>query len=162
MPKFYYYLKYNPNYPNPIVAKDKNEAMRIVLSELAESDAVVKMLTAAEAGFEQPEQPAVEHFEQKSIPSKESVSETVQKTCDNKEANESDGIVNDQKQIVQALPVKFFTEAGIDFKLENGKLFKKSWVNLSDSDEYRIVKVKTGAVVSKDQFVLERLDWVEI
>ncbi len=61
-------------------------------------------------------------------------------------------------------PPKFFEEAGIQFKLENGKLFKRSWINVSDDPEpqFRIKSKKTGKLADLEKFSLEKLEWIEI
>ena len=64
----------------------------------------------------------------------------------------------------EAGPAKFFEEAGIQFKLEGGRIFKRSWVNVSDEDEpmFRIRVRKTGKLADEEKFLLEKLEWVEI
>ena len=64
----------------------------------------------------------------------------------------------------EAGPAKFFEEAGIQFKLEGGRIFKRSWVNVSDEDEpmFRIRVRKTGRLADEEKFLLEKLEWVEI
>lgn len=67
-------------------------------------------------------------------------------------------------QRTEASPAKFFEEAGIQFKLEGGRIFKRSWVNVSDEDEpmFRIRVRKTGRLADEEKFLLEKLEWVEI
>ena len=67
-------------------------------------------------------------------------------------------------QRAEAGPAKFFEEAGIQFKLEGGRIFKRSWVNVSDEDEpmFRIRVRKTGRLADEEKFLLEKLEWVEI
>lgn len=67
-------------------------------------------------------------------------------------------------QRTEAGPAKFFEEAGIQFKLEGGRIFKRSWVNVSDEDEpmFRIRVRKTGRLADEEKFLLEKLEWVEI
>ena len=72
-----------------------------------------------------------------------------------------------QPQLVVQQPVletKFFEDNGIKFKLENGKLYKKVWKDVSSGDDpdFRIIKKQTKKLVSKDSFILEHLEWEEI
>lgn len=59
---------------------------------------------------------------------------------------------------------KFFEDNGIKFKLEDGKLYKKVWTDVSSAQdaEFRIVKKNTKKIVPKDSFILEKLEWVEL
>ncbi len=59
---------------------------------------------------------------------------------------------------------KFFEDNGIKFKLEDGKLYKKVWTDVSSAQdaEFRIVKKNTKKLVPKDSFILEKLEWVEL
>lgn len=61
-------------------------------------------------------------------------------------------------------PPKFFEEAGMQFKLDHGKLYKKTWTNVTDVEkpDYRIVSKQTNKPVSSDKYKIEKLEWVEI
>ena len=61
-------------------------------------------------------------------------------------------------------PPKYFEESGMQFKLENGKLFKKTWVNVTDVErpEYRIISKTSNKAVSLDKYKIEKLEWVEL
>ena len=61
--------------------------------------------------------------------------------------------------------VKYFEEGGFQFKLENGKVYKKKWINISSSessDEYRIINSVTKKPIKSDKYEIEKLDWVEL
>ena len=58
-------------------------------------------------------------------------------------------------------PTKFFTDNGIEYKTENGHLYKKTWVNVN-MDYYRIVNDKTGKLTNLNGKTIQTLDWVEI
>ena len=68
------------------------------------------------------------------------------------------------QQTVKIEPPRFFEEAGIQFKFDNGKLFKRSWIDVSDEETplFRIKSKKTGKLADTEKFAIEKLEWVEI
>lgn len=79
-------------------------------------------------------------------------------------------IIKIEPKAVQSLqcnsiePPKFFEESGIKFKLENGKLYKKSWHTIDleavNTDiEYRIKNKTTGKPINSDKYELQKLEW---
>ena len=59
-------------------------------------------------------------------------------------------------------PDVYFSEAGLNFKLSNGKLFKASWVDISEAEgeDYR-VEFKDDSI-DKSKVSLMKKVWVEI
>lgn len=74
-------------------------------------------------------------------------------------------LTNERKAVeITEEPPKFFEEAGMQFKLECGKLYKKTWTNVTDVEkpDYRIVSKQTNKPISSDKYKIEKLEWVEI
>lgn len=73
-------------------------------------------------------------------------------------------------QLKEKEPVKYFIDNGIQFKLDNGKLFKKVWktvpidVYMSEDGqkvfpEFRIVNKETGKQVNTTKYDVQQLVW---
>lgn len=145
MQRFYYFLKDNPNYPNPMMAESKQQVVQFLMEDLADRSSIIKILDEREMGISSDPPESVPP------PQKEvAIVETVDKPKENPETPPKQD------------PPKFFTESGIDFKLENGRLYKKAWKELPMSEEFRVIRIKTGSIADPSQFSLERLEWVEI
>lgn len=58
---------------------------------------------------------------------------------------------------------KYFTDNGIQFKISNNKIYKKTWIECN-RDDYRIIKTtdKKTRILTESGITIERLDWVEI
>ena len=74
-------------------------------------------------------------------------------------------IVSQGRQLFQESPRQpdvYFTEAGLNFKLSNGKLFKASWEDISEAEgeDYR-VEFKDDSI-DKSKVSLMKKVWVEI
>jgi hypothetical protein len=73
-----------------------------------------------------------------------------------------------QVAYTNSTPVKYFTDNGIQFKLENNQLFKKVWKRvLTESTEdvapeFRIVNSLTGKLVNNSKYAIEQLQWEAI
>jgi hypothetical protein len=68
---------------------------------------------------------------------------------------------------------KYFTDNGIEFKLENGKLYKKCWQTIKPKqidenskeiifDNYRIINHETGKPIRNTRYTIQVLDWEEL
>lgn len=69
-------------------------------------------------------------------------------------------MVNEEKEA----PAKYFSEGGIEFKLCNGKLFKKVWKDIDENElkNFRIIKLSTNKPADMTKMKLEQLVWDEI
>ena len=73
----------------------------------------------------------------------------------------NENIVKEQINIPQSIP-KFFKVGNIECKIENGKVYQKQWMRLSDTEmnNYRIVSDKNNKIsILKDKHI-EMLKWV--
>lgn len=68
---------------------------------------------------------------------------------------------------------KYFTDNNIEFKLENGKLYKKCWQTIKPKqidenskeiifDNYRIINHETGKPIKNTRYTIQVLDWEEL
>ena len=57
-------------------------------------------------------------------------------------------------------PPTFFTEGGLEFKLDNGVLYKKAFVETTS--EFRIINKKTGKIEDPTRFAVEIREWVRV
>lgn len=147
MQRFYYFLKDNPNYPNPMMAENKQQVVQFLMEDLADRSSIIKILDEKEMGIS-------------SDPPEAEIPKTPPSTPPQTQVQVQEQVPEKQKE--EEIPPKFFSEAGIDFKLENGRLYKKAWKELPMSEEFRVIRIKTGAIADSSQFSLERLEWVEI
>lgn len=68
--------------------------------------------------------------------------------------------------------VKYFTDNGIKYKLENGKLFKQDWIQIQNMQEdengnivypnFRIINKNSGKIIKSSVYIIEQLDWSPI
>jgi len=59
-------------------------------------------------------------------------------------------------------PIHFTDKAtGIEFKVENGVVSKKDWVQC-DSAGYKVIRRSSGRLIATDELLICKLDWVEI
>lgn len=73
----------------------------------------------------------------------------------------NENIVKEQISIPQSIP-KFFKVGNIECKIENGKVYQKQWMRLSDTEmnNYRIISDKNNKIsILKDKHI-EMLKWV--
>ena len=71
-------------------------------------------------------------------------------------------------EIIKTEP-KYFNDNGVQYKLENGKMFKQAWKSVPDeqTDEvgnivysnYRIINKETGKQIKSPKYIIEHLDW---
>lgn len=187
MQTFYYFLSEQPNYPNKIMAKSKAEVKSLLMESLADESSILRILSEAEMkGKNNPKTGAIyadpddfqngNDFMNAVINSASNVAAAVHETEQQRMAalaqiDQMQPQQNQPKIKVDSTPIvsmaetgpKYFEEAGIQFKLENGKLYKKVWKDLSGDDaEFRIINVKTNKPADKTKFKLEQLSWSEI
>ena len=84
--------------------------------------------------------------------------------------NEPQNVTSSVKpvEITKAEP-KYFNDNGIQYKLEDGKMFKQAWKSVPDeqTDEsgnivysnYRIINKETGKQIKSPKYIIEHLDW---
>lgn len=67
-----------------------------------------------------------------------------------------------QKQPIKNEPVKYLTIGGIKCKIENGKLYQKQWLRLSEdeSSEVRIISDKNNKILPLTGKHIEVMKWV--
>jgi len=184
MKKFVYFLSDSPTYPNEIYANSPTEVKKLILESVPDESQILKIIemkpnqSDQQMQNQQNQQQIDANVGQDMDPNdfknandffnnvmnaaiKREASKPIEKPIRQIETKETS--VKPIEEPVHTAP-KFFEEAGIQFKLENGKLFKKSWVNVSDDDmpQFRIKVRKTGKLADEDKFVLEKLEWVEI
>lgn len=62
--------------------------------------------------------------------------------------------------------IKYYTDGGVEFKLENGKLFKKDWLEIAgaESANYAVMVGKNSkrTLLSDAKLRLFKLDWIAI
>ena len=192
MHKFIYFLADSPSYPNEIMAKDKAEVLRLVC-ESVDKESILGIYTEEELiKNRNPEEPrtspeqsimsgpgiddgAIEEVDYAS--GNDFMVDMMNKALKKATMNEARAQAMQQQATQQPQPApapvsvpqpssapKFFEDNGTKFKMENGKIYKKVWVDISSGDdaEYRIIKKSTGKPISNKDFVLEKLDWQEL
>jgi hypothetical protein len=81
--------------------------------------------------------------------------------------------VTTNNAVVKKEPIKYFIDNGIQFKLDNGKLFKKVWQTVpidaymsEDGQkvfpEFRIINKETGKQVNTTKYNVQQLVWEAI
>jgi hypothetical protein len=81
--------------------------------------------------------------------------------------------VTTNNTVVKKEPIKYFIDNGIQFKLDNGKLFKKVWQTVpidaymsEDGQkvfpEFRIINKETGKQVNTTKYDVQQLVWEAI
>ncbi len=182
--KFIYYLAEQPNYPNEIWADSKEEVRRLILESVPDESSIVKIIEVTPGGqkksvvdrvidsepddykngqdfFNNIIKAAEVKGNELEAEAEKQAPPTVPETTQTVTVNYKD-TVNVDKVVEE--PPKFFEEAGMQFKLESGKLYKKTWMNVTDVEkpDYRIVSKQTNKPISSDKYKIEKLEWVEI
>lgn len=77
------------------------------------------------------------------------------------------GLIGHPVEKIPTTPITF-TDNGIEFKIENGAVYKKDWFD-ADGGEYRIVFKEVGEindVLKQNEFLenvkIQKLDWIKI
>lgn len=163
MAKFYYFLKDNPNYPEMIMAKDKNEVVSLLVNDMGDHgrDMILRILSEEEfTGKPSTEQSKTQISSNDIIPTNDFVQNTLNMLSNQKEEevqSQPVKVMHEDKNI----QVKYFTAGGEHFKLENGILYKKIWIEVTNHDDFRIVKSDTKKPIKSDKYKIETLDWVK-
>lgn len=183
MQKFIYFLTEASGYPNEIYANSKQEVVKL-LSESVDQSSIENIFTEEEflKRTGQYVAPSPQQNVEQEIVNQDSIERmnydggadfmndmmkkaTSKAISMNKTNNTTAQVVVSEPAIeVSPQNAKYFEDHGIKFKVENGKIFKKVWTDISSADdaEYRIVRKSNHKVVSKDSFILEKLDWEEL
>lgn len=64
--------------------------------------------------------------------------------------------------VVEKKPPRYFKVGNVECKDDNGKLYQKQWMNVGNSDEYRIVSDTNNKIVPLKDKHIEKLCWVLI
>jgi hypothetical protein len=73
--------------------------------------------------------------------------------------------IQPSQQIVQQKQTTFYFKVGsVDCKLENGQIYQKQWVRVSETDlaNYRMLSEKTNKIVPFTGKILEVLKWISV
>ena len=187
MQRFIYFLSECPDYPNEIFAKDKQEVVKLICDSGIDNANIGEILSEEEfyrkIGKPMPNNMTSEvhsmisDIEEPDYKDGASfMNDMMQKAVSKAKSNEAQAALQppqpqppnpqviQQAPASQQTPVKYFEDHGIKFKVENGKIYKKVWTDISSGDdaEYRIIRKSSGKIVSNDGLVLEKLDWQEI
>lgn len=187
MKKFIYFLQDSPTHPFEINAISKAEVKSLIMESVPDESHILAIYTAEEFNQKYNKQkPSVNNVineeEDKDYNSNFSNSsdffnsilnsvESKQNNIENYEVQHKTENIEIKQEISQNTEshslkndVIYFEDEGISFKLENGKLYRKRWININDVPnkiEYRILRSKTKKECDKDLFEIELLDWVE-
>lgn len=182
MRKFIYFLQDSPSYPNEIFASSKDEVRNLILDSIGPDNegSIIGIYSAEEIQKKQSQgagaiySDASEYGSSKdffndvlkagkivgqNIEQEEQEVQEVQEVQINEFPKMENKSISNRNTIHD---VKYFEEGGFQFKLENGKVYKKNWVNISSSDEYRIINSVTKKPIKSDKYEIEKLDWVEL
>ena len=64
--------------------------------------------------------------------------------------------------VVEKKPPRYFKVGNVECKDDNGKLYQKQWMNVGNSDDYRIVSDTNNKIVPLKDKHIEKLCWVLI
>jgi len=161
MKKYIYYLQDSPNYPNTIMANSKDEVKKLILENVPDESQILKIIEASDSSNNEPKAVYAEPDDYAN--SQDFFNDVIKAGGKVGEKIAQTPVGSSSAVSAQPAPVKYFEEGGVQFKLENNKVFKRSWVEANgDDSEFRIISAKTGKVIGNDKFKLERLVWVEI
>ncbi len=193
MQKYVYYLSDSPNYPNEIFASSKAEVKKLILESVPDESHILKIVEAnpsngqaapteeidpndfnnsedyfkavmAMAQAESSKQSANVPSGQQPPQAQQAPSMPQQMPQIQTNNIAADNVVQQTVPVVEKQPAKIFEEAGMFFKLEDGKLYKKQWVDVSSGElpQFRIKQASNGRIVPSDKYIIEKLEWVEI
>lgn len=147
MQKFYYFLKENPKYPLEIMASSKQEVISLLKDAMGDlvHDSVLRILTEEE------------FTGKKSVNTNQQI---VNPFTDSKNEQESSSPNSQQKAENNNSDIHIFEVKGENFKLENGILYKESWINTND-DKFRIVNSSTLKPIKSEKYIIQTLSWIK-
>lgn len=64
-------------------------------------------------------------------------------------------------KIIPTLPEKFFSDNGIEYKINSEGSYKKSWVDV-DLKNFRVINIETGKEDKLKNKKIQTLDWIKI
>ena len=182
MRKFIYFLQDSPSYPNEIFASSKEEVRNLILESIGPDNegSIIGIYSAEEIQKKQSQgagaiySDASEYGNSKDffndvIKAGKIVGQSIEQEENNVQVDELPKLPKTENTNISNKTaihdVKYFEEGGFQFKLENGKVYKKKWINISSSessDEYRIINSVTKKPIKSDKYEIEKLDWVEL
>ena len=171
MKRFYYFLQDNPNYPEIMVAESKAEVKALILENIGKDmeSSILNILTEEEfKGVENGENPELQDPD--NFNSGNDFFNSIIKGANKKlKQEEITSNIQVEQQNIQntevinsSVPVKYFEAGGEQFKMENNKIYKKVWKEVSDKDSFRIVSSTTSKPITSDKYKIENLVWEEI
>ena len=171
MKKFYYFLQDNPNYPEIMLAESKDEVKSLILENIGKDmeSSILNILTEEEfKGITDGSNP--EFQDPDNFKSGNDFFNSVIKGTNQKLKNENivqEVIVNSESvykgpEIPIEIPTKYFEAGGEQFKMENGKIYKKVWKEVNDINSFRIVSSTTLKPITSKKYKIENLVWEEI
>lgn len=171
----------NWHYPTEIEATDKNDAFNAICENVSK-DTISAILTPSEyktmlsqknSRYKMQANNLNENYESSTDFFKNifdeamHISETPNNIQNTTQINiENTAHINNQNNI--SIPVKFFEDNGIFFKLENNILYKKCWEtilpenNEDKSEQYRIINIDTNKIINNPKYAIQKLNWKEI
>jgi hypothetical protein len=190
------------NYYNPseLYAHDKNEVYKLLLENVP-SDNIVGIYTVDEyqklisspnfkniqaANFDDSDLDGNQFFNKMiSLASSVASQNTQSESIDNQPVVKNEPIIQPVKEeqptqmptkkdnVLQSLPPKFFMDNGIQFKLENNKLYKKIWQTVPITEymndvgekcfpEFRIINKETEKIIKNEKYAIQQLVWSPI
>ena len=174
MKRFYYFLQDNPNYPEIMMAESKAEVKALILENIGKDmeSSILNILTEEEfkgtADGTNPEFQDPDNFKSGNDFFNSVIKGTNQKL---KEGNIVQEVIVNNTSVNEPIvtnsvtvenPIKYFEAGGEQFKMENGKIYKKVWKEISDKGSFRIVNATTSKPITSEKYKIENLIWEEI
>lgn len=186
--------------PSELYARDKNEVYKLLLENVP-SDNIVGIYTVDEyqklisspnfkniqaANSDDSDLDGTQFFNKMvSIANSVASQNTQSESIDNQTVVKNEPILQPVKKeqptqiptkkdnVSQSLPTKFFMDNGIQFKLENNKLYKKIWKTVPITEymndagekcfpEFRIINKETEKIIKNEKYAIQQLVWAPI
>ena len=172
--RFYYILQENPHHPEMIMASSKQEVKSILMENLNSEDQILNIFSEDEFN--------------KIYNQNGSVNAIYADPNDYKNGNDffnsvinsakAEGINNENSQQNQ-VPVQqsiqqpnnvqpsvshVFELNGEKIMVKDNKLYKLAWFPIKDDEQsnYRILNQKTNKEVKNENYIIQKLDWIEV
>lgn len=176
--RFYYILQENPHHPEMIIASSKQEVKSILMENLNSEDQILNIFSESEFNKMYNNDGSVnaiyadsnnyknaKDFFNNVIKAAGSEAENIQhqEEHNNLKPINDDQPVQEQK-VEENIDVKIFELNGEKIMVKNNKLYKLSWFSIKDDDlsNYRILNQKTGKEVKNENYIIQKLDWIEV
>jgi len=166
MEKFYYFLAENPNYPEMMIASSKAEVKSLILENIGRENesSILNILSEKEFAGKNNNEP--EFQDPGDFNSGNDFFNSIIKGANKKLSDEAGNTevyatLGEANSIVET-PVKYFEAGGEQFKMENGKIYKKVWREVSDKESFRIISSSSSKPIKSDKYKIENLIWEEI